>query len=105
MAPRAPKGAPRGPQEVAQKPQEAPRIPRNGSQETSKRPQDTPQRHSVYSKRPRRECQIIDGTKVLATCWPLGGTLIKMTPRAPGRAHDDLQDGSIYPKMSHHGFL
>eukprot|EP00959_Pyramimonas_sp_CCMP1952_P461109 9481058-Pyramimonas_sp.AAC.1 len=28
-----------------------------------------------------------------------------MTPRAPGRAQNDLQDGSKYPKMSHNGFL
>eukprot|EP00959_Pyramimonas_sp_CCMP1952_P211139 4418887-Pyramimonas_sp.AAC.1 len=28
-----------------------------------------------------------------------------MTPRAPGRAQGDLQDGSRYPKMSHNDFL
>eukprot|EP00959_Pyramimonas_sp_CCMP1952_P369868 7746531-Pyramimonas_sp.AAC.1 len=39
MAPKAPKGAPRGPQEVARKSQEAPRMPPRGS---PKRPQETP---------------------------------------------------------------
>eukprot|EP00959_Pyramimonas_sp_CCMP1952_P274813 5744960-Pyramimonas_sp.AAC.1 len=28
---------------------------------------------------------------------------MEMTPRAPGGAQDDLQDGSRYPKMSHNG--
>eukprot|EP00959_Pyramimonas_sp_CCMP1952_P076249 1593130-Pyramimonas_sp.AAC.1 len=68
MAPKAPKGAPRGLQEVARKPQEAPRMSPRGSQETPKRPEETPQRHPRCSKRPRRECQIIDFTKVLAAC-------------------------------------
>eukprot|EP00959_Pyramimonas_sp_CCMP1952_P124368 2600460-Pyramimonas_sp.AAC.1 len=62
MAPKATRGAPRGPQEVARGPQEAPRMPPIGSQGTSKR-QETPQRRPKCSKRPRRECQIIDVTK------------------------------------------
>eukprot|EP00959_Pyramimonas_sp_CCMP1952_P202331 4231091-Pyramimonas_sp.AAC.1 len=54
-------------------PQEAPKRPPRGPQETPKRPQETPLRHPRCSKRPRRECRIIDFTKVLAACWPLGG--------------------------------
>eukprot|EP00959_Pyramimonas_sp_CCMP1952_P460134 9479374-Pyramimonas_sp.AAC.1 len=79
-------------------------MPPRGSQENPKRPprgtQDAPRGFGDNA-------QIIDFTKVSATVWPswrgvcVGGALLKMAPRAPGRAQDDLQDGSRYTKMSH----